>query len=326
MSILILGGATDPESLRVVEELEAEGAYYIHLDTANFPESVHLSFLNRSIYLGREKLDVPHVVYLRGLACHPLRPGLAEELSSRPQGVLAECAEKRAMLESVVMCFQRRGARIVNSLQANAQHSQKPYQLALLKAKKLPVPKSLAANDPKAVRQFVHEVGKAVYKPLAGGAGVQLLQKWDLSDERLATLAAAPVLFQEYIEGVPVRAYVVGQHAVAAAELHSPEVDHRRQEDSVEATRLSTDERAAVLAAARVCRMHFAGVDLVRYPGGFKIIECNPSPMFAVFEQKTGQNVARPLAAYLIECHERKKERSSKSKHSSHKDGHKGRS
>lgn len=48
----------------------------------------------------------------------------------------------------------------------------------------------LATNDPGAVRAFVREVGKAVYKPLAGGATVRLVEKGDLSKKRLAALAA----------------------------------------------------------------------------------------------------------------------------------------
>ena len=47
--------------------------------------------------------------------------------------------------------------------------------------------------------------------------------------------------------------------------------------------------------------MRVTGVDLIRGPRGFKVLECNPSPMFAVFEEKTGLDVAGPLADYLLE-------------------------
>jgi hypothetical protein len=30
------------------------------------------------------------------------------------------------------------------------------------------------------------------------------------------------------------------------------------------------------------------------------VLECNPSPMFAVFEDKTGADVSGPLAALLL--------------------------
>jgi ribosomal protein S6--L-glutamate ligase len=135
---------------------------------------------------------------------------------------------------------------------------------------------------------------------LAGGATVREVAAGDLTDDRLTALTLAPVLFQAYVPGIPVRAYVVGRRVVAAAEIHSAELDYRRGEESVVPTRLTALERRAVLAAARVCGMMFAGVDLIRSDAGFHILECNPSPMFAVFEDKTGLRVAEPLASLLL--------------------------
>jgi glutathione synthase/RimK-type ligase-like ATP-grasp enzyme len=129
---------------------------------------------------------------------------------------------------------------------------------------------------------------------------VRLVEENDLTDERLESLAAAPVLFQEYVPGTPVRAYVVGRRVPAAAEIISPEIDYRRQEDAVIPTALSREERAAALAATRACGMQFTGVDLIRMPKGFRVLECNPSPMFGVFEEKTGLDVAGPLAELLL--------------------------
>jgi glutathione synthase/RimK-type ligase-like ATP-grasp enzyme len=46
--------------------------------------------------------------------------------------------------------------------------------------------------------------------------------------------------------------------------------------------------------------MAFTGIDFIRSPGGSTLLECNPSPMFAAFERKTGLDVAGPLADYLV--------------------------
>ncbi|MBI5095142.1 MAG: ATP-grasp domain-containing protein [Candidatus Hydrogenedentes bacterium] len=259
-----------------------------------------MSFRNGVAYADSRRLPTPSSVYVRGLACHPLLPDLAEDLETRPRGVIAQCAEKRAMLESLLRCFQKYGARLVNSLEANAQHSQKPFQLTLLQSAGLPVPQWLATNNPEAVREFARHVRHAVYKPLAGGATVRKLEKRDLSTKRLSALAAAPVLFQELVEGTSIRAYVVGRRVVAAAAIDSTELDYRRKEDAVTPARLTPRERHAALTAARVCGMHFTGVDLIRSQKRFVVLECNPSPMFAVFEEKTGLDVAGPLADFLI--------------------------
>ncbi len=300
MTVLILGGRQDPQALRVLDEIAARGGGCVHFDATAFPESGTLSLDGGTLRINGRKAPIPRSVYVRGLACHPLAPCFAEDLDTRPRGLIAQCDEKRALVESVLLSLEERGVRVVNTLAANEQHSRKPYQLALLQSAGLPVPRWLATNDPKAVRAFVKSAGRAVYKPLSGGASVRELLPEDLSDDRLEALATAPVLFQKLITGVSVRAYVVGRKVAGAAEIHSPELDYRRAEERVEPTVLSYGERRAVIAAARACAMPFSGVDLIRARGGFRILECNPSPMFAVFEQKTGLNIARPLAQLLL--------------------------
>jgi ribosomal protein S6--L-glutamate ligase len=91
-----------------------------------------------------------------------------------------------------------------------------------------------------------------------------------------------------------------GRKVVAAAELHSSELDYRRGEDAVVPTKLTPEERRLALAAAKACGMRFAGIDFIRGPRKPYLLESNPSPMFAVFEEKTGLDVAGPLGAYLL--------------------------
>lgn len=296
---MIAGSRCDPESVRVACEAERRGVFVSFVDTGAFPEHVSLSGSAAGYTLERKALPHTACVYIRSLSCHPLMPDLAGDLAQRPRGVLAQCAEKRALLESWLLDLARDGVLLVNGLEANAQHSRKPHQLGLLHSAGLPVPPWLATNDPRAVRDFMRAMGKIVYKPLAGGATVRMVTKADLSRERLAALAAAPVLFQQYVPGTPVRVYVVGRKTVAAAEIHSSEIDYRRKEESVVPVKLTAPERHAAVAAARACGMTFTGVDLIRTAGGFSVLECNPSPMFAVFEKKTGADVAGPLTDFL---------------------------
>lgn len=253
-----------------------------------------------ALYLGGRRVPLPCAAYLRGLCASPFAPAFAEDLRTRPKGLVAQCEEKAGLLAAMLMFLQRQGVLLINDLEANAQHGRKPYQLELLRRAGLPIPRYIATNDPRAVKSFVREVGRAVYKPVGGGATVRELENTDLSDERLSALALAPVLFQELIEGISVRAYVVGKQVVAAAEIHSPELDYRRDEGEIIPTRLSGAERRACVAAAKACGMSFSGVDLIRMSTDFCVLECNPSPMFAVFEKKTGLDVAGPLARLLL--------------------------
>jgi len=300
-TVIILAGSGDPQAVRVRSEIRNRRGRALLVDTAAFPERLSLSLGEKGPFLDARPLprDVS-AVYVRALGANPVAPQYRADLHSRPEGLLAQLDERLALLASLVLILKARGARIVNDLEVNAQHSRKPYQLDLLRSAGLPVPRSLASNEPAAVRAFVQTVGRAVYKPLGGGATVRAVRRQDLTRARLASLALAPVLFQERVDGVSVRAYVVGGRCVAAGEIHSTELDYRRKEDAVLATTLTKSEQRACVAAARACAMTFAGVDLVRGKDSFHLLECNPSPMFAVFEEKTGADIAGPLAEWLL--------------------------
>lgn len=298
--IILMGDAQDPQVCRVAQCLHATNTPCRVLDAPAFPEGLRARFDGHRLVFAGRHVPRPAAVYLRGMGTSPLWPELDAQLRERPRGLIAQCEEKRAFLEAIVQAWDLARVPIVNTLAANAQHGRKPLQLRMLADAGLPVPRWTATNDPAEVRRFVKAVRNCVYKPLAGGATVRFVQEADLTPERLDALAMAPVLFQEYVPGVPVRAFVAGRRVVAAAEIHSAELDYRRGEDAVVPTRLSPGERAAAIAAARACAMPFTGVDLIRGPRRFAILECNPSPMFAVFEEKTGLDVAGPLAALLI--------------------------
>lgn len=299
--VIAFGAKGDPQIGRVSREVRRRGGTLLLCDTSAFPEESRITCDGERILVnGRTLPATACSVYVRSLGASYRAPENARDLKRRPHGLLAQLDERSALLCSLVLLLRDRGIPVVNDLDVNAQHGRKPFQLHLLHVAGLPVPRYLASNDPRAVRAFVRKVGQAVYKPLGGGATVREVEPDDLTDDRLASLSLAPVLFQELVEGVSVRAYVVGGAVVAAGTIHSTELDYRRKEDAVKATRLTSAERRAAVAAARACSMRFAGVDLIRSHNGFVVLECNPSPMFAVFEGKTGLDVAGPLAAYLL--------------------------
>ncbi|NUM54189.1 MAG: ATP-grasp domain-containing protein [Candidatus Hydrogenedentes bacterium] len=300
-TVIIFGAVDDPQVVRVREEIRQRRGRSLLVDTQAFPGQMSLSMGRGKIECdGRRLPRAVTSVYLRGLGANPLAPQYRKDFRQRPHGLIAQMDERLALLASIILALKSRGVPIVNDLDVNAQHSRKPYQLALLDGAGLPVPRYLASSDPVAVKAFVRAVGRAVYKPVGGGATVRAVRRADLTQDRLESLRVAPVLFQERVEGVSVRAYVVGGRCVAAAEIHSTELDYRRKEDEVVATRLSRAEARACIAAARVCSMTFSGVDLIRGGRGFHVLECNPSPMFAVFEDKSGTDVAGPLAELLL--------------------------
>jgi len=160
-SVLIVGPRGDPQADRVARAIRARGGRAVRLDSHAFPERTRISFRAGVLSVGGRRLEQPDSVYIRSLVCDPLHPEFHEALTTRPHGLLAQTDEKYALLTSVLLTLERRGARLVNGLEANAQHGRKPYQLELLRTCGLPVPRFLASNDPRAVRGFVQTVRKA---------------------------------------------------------------------------------------------------------------------------------------------------------------------
>ncbi len=303
-SIAIAGAANDVQVARVAEALRLRDIEPKLLELTAFPADLPLTWDGSALCSGTIPIERPAAVYVRGLGTHPLGPVFSEELEARPRGLVAQLEEKRSFVESLLLTWQCAGTHLVNPLEANAQHRRKPFQLALLASAQLPIPQWFATNDPGALRrQLAHmDPSQWVYKPLAGGATVNALTPDDLEPERLDALAYAPVLFQRRIEGVSVRAFVCHGTVAAAAAITSSEIDYRRDEGEVTATALTDAEWLACTRAAEVCGMPFTGVDFIRQGNGrFFLLECNPSPMFAVFEEKTGHDVAGPLAEVLMQ-------------------------
>lgn len=302
----IIGPADDPQVACVASALRRRGAEPTVLDLGRFPRALRLSL--RDGAPAADGVDVAAVGswYVRSLPL-PLPFRLPEDAApARRRRDYAAGRERRSFLAGFTAALAATGAALVNPPERMAQHFRKPEQLDALRAAGIPVPPTLATNHPEALAEFVHEVGAVVYKPLAGGGRCRRLAAADLTSERLALLSAAPVLFQAEVPGTNVRGYVVGDAVVAAYEIVSDELDYRGAEADVRPVALPAAEADACRRAAAACGMPFTGLDLRRRPdGGFAVLECNPSPMFAGIQRRTAaEPVSDALAAFLLSCAE----------------------
>ena len=311
MTAGIIGPAGDPQVRRVARHLRARGCDPLILDLARFPGAARASLADGVPSFAGADVSAVGAWYVRSmpraLPFQPLsdggEPDNAAAVRAATKRAYAIGRERRSFLVSFVSALERAGAQLVNPPHAAAQHFLKLEQLELLRAAGVPLPRTLAANDPAAVLAFARELGTAlVYKPIAGGGLCRRVTEADLRPARLRALATAPVLFQEEVPGRNIRAYVVGGEVVASYEIASESLDYRGAETAVRAEGLAATEDAACRAAARACGMAFTGIDLRRRPdGSFALLECNPSPMFAAIERRTGAApVSAALAAHLI--------------------------
>jgi glutathione synthase/RimK-type ligase-like ATP-grasp enzyme len=209
--------------------------------------------------------------------------------------------ERQSLLTSWLRTAALNGRNVVNPVESFDLHYLKPYQLALLRKYSIPVPPTLVTNDPEEVKAFQAQIGELVYKPVAGGAGCKKLAPEDLTQEKMALLRNAPVLFQQYIPGKNIRAYVIGDKVVSSAIIHTDAVDYREDEQGIEKVQLPDDVIQMCIRAMKICGMKFTGIDLKLTPAGnFVLIECNPSPMFIGFQKRTGDPIDEAFAQFLI--------------------------
>lgn len=295
-SVGIFGRADDPQVARVAEYVRGRGIEPRVISLGDFPARLRLTLEDGAACVGGEPLPPASAWYVRSMPLTmpffdfdpQIEAANTRELLARWRTRYAAERERQSFITGFVLALGRAGARLVNPPAALDQHFVKLEQLARLRAAGVPVPRTLATNDPSALVRFRESAGPIVYKPLAGGALCRRVEAEDLEGARLAALARAPVLFQEEVRGRNLRAYVVGGRVAAAYEILSDEVDYRGSEKGLVEAGLTEDEEDASVRAADACEMLFTGLDLKRRAdNSFAVLECNPSPMFADIERWT---------------------------------------
>lgn len=185
-----------------------------------------------------------------------------------------------------------------SAMQSNAS---KPFQAQEIAAAGLAVPETLVTSDPDAVREFWRRHGAVVFKSVSGIRSIvhRLDEARAGSLDRVRDL---PTQFQAVVEGVDVRAHVVGER-VFAAEIRSRAVDYRYAvrdglAAEVVAVELPDDVASRCVALSARLDLPFSGVDLRRRPDGtYVCFEVNPMPGYSYFEGETGQ----PISVALVE-------------------------
>ena len=115
----------------------------------------------------------------------------------------------------------------------------------------------------------------------------------------------ANILVQEFIKeagGTDIRAIVVGGKVVAAMKRTGAEGDFRsnlHRGGSAQVVRLSSEERATAVRAAKSMGLNACGVDMLRANHGPVIMEVNSSPGLEGVEKATGKDIAGMMIEYL---------------------------
>lgn len=302
--IVIVGSLTDDHVRAVHQGLLERGHEPFVFDAQRFPEDlpIALGHAADNIVIGGQRVGRPAAAYVRSLYSSPGSFGVDadEAMKDDWRRTSAVFRERTTLLSAIVLRWEQLGCAMYNSVKLSTNIT-KPYQIALLEAAGLPVPRTLWSNDPEAVRRFCSEEGEVIYKPVAGGAATRKLAASDQSDERLATLRTAPVCFQELLPGDDVRVYVIDGRVVCALRIITDEIDFRQNEQRIDVIELGDEVTQQCIRAAEVIGLRYTGMDIKGdREGRYKILELNPSAMFLGFEARTGVDICGPLCEALI--------------------------
>jgi predicted ATP-grasp superfamily ATP-dependent carboligase len=303
--VIFLCGIPSEQSLGlVIERLREANKPHVVFNQRQFAEmEIELEVRDGSVR-GRllldgveRRLEAFTAVYTR-LMDHRLLPEIENEPSDSP--LRQQCQN----LHSALMQWHELApGRVLNRSNEIGLNYSKPMQAELIRQYGFLVPETLVTNDPDEIRAFsrVHE--RVIYKSSSYVRSVVRLMNDD-DMERLDSVRACPVQFQEYIEGSNVRVHTIGGEAFPTL-IKSTAVDYRYayragEREKLEPTTLSSDLVERCLRLASEFGLEFAGIDLkITDEDKVYCLEVNPSPAFSYYELHTGQPVSRAVAEYL---------------------------
>ena len=115
----------------------------------------------------------------------------------------------------------------------------------------------------------------------------------------------ANILVQEYIKeagGADIRCFVIGERVVASMKRQAQEGEFRsnlHRGGSATLIKITPEERAAAVRAARVMGLNVAGVDLLRSNHGPVVMEVNSSPGLEGIEAASGKDIASMIIQFI---------------------------
>lgn len=303
----IIGPSNDADVQELKAKIEDRGGEAGIIDLEHIPSFVKASIGLESIVFDDMKLFDFDAFYVRHVAAMWYLPPLQftrEEWTGYYDRFNDHMADQRAILSFKISMMRILCDRklVVNPYDAWGYHHLKLHMYWLLKENGFKVPKFVAGNNYFDLKEFLG--GRdVVNKPLVSGP-VQRADAAALEAER-ESLRKRPMLYQEFIEGKSIRAFVLGDDTIATCELpHKVEgVDASEHIEFMKKIDLPKRMQKEIVRAAKTFHMVFSGVDLQydEASGDYYFLECNSAPYFRPYDAQVGADIGGKLADYLLE-------------------------
>lgn len=173
------------------------------------------------------------------------------------------------------------------------------------------LPRTGFASKPDNIKDLIKNVGGApvVIKLLEGTQGIGVvLADTDKAAESIVEAfmgLKANILVQEFIKeagGADIRCLVVGGKVVAAMKRQAAEGEFRsnlHRGGSATLVRLTKEERATAVNAAKIMGLNVCGVDILQSSNGPVVMEVNSSPGLEGIEAATGKDAASMVIDFI---------------------------
>lgn len=214
---------------------------------------------------------------------------------------------------AVVRQFQAMGTYCLNSASSIGLSRDKLAAHQILAQHRIAMPTTAFASSPKDTNSLIDLVGGAptVLKLLQStqGKGVVLAETKKAASAVISAFQNLDANFitQEFVKeaaGSDLRCFVVGKKLVASMMRTSGDDDFRSNlhaGGTSKRVRLTKEERAMALKAAKVMGLKVAGVDIIRSESGPKVLEVNSSPGLEGIEKTSGKDVASEVISHIEE-------------------------
>lgn len=216
---------------------------------------------------------------------------------------------------AVLRQFEMMGVFPLNESVAIGRSRDKLRSMQLMARDGIGLPVTTFAHDAKQTEEVLKLAGDAplVIKLLEGtqGLGVVLADTNRSAKSVFEAFRATNtnILIQEFIKeagGTDIRAIVVGGKVIAAMKRTGAEGEFRsnlHRGGSAQVVKLSAEERATAVRAAKSMGLNACGVDMLRANHGPVIMEVNSSPGLEGVEKATGLDIAGTMIEFLEKNH-----------------------
>lgn len=200
--------------------------------------------------------------------------------------------------------FESMGVFTINSSSAISQSRDKLFSLQLMLKSGINIPTTGFANSPMDTNDLITMVGGAplIVKLLEGtqGKGVVLAETKKAAESVINAFKSlrANLLVQKFIkeaDGKDLRCFVIDGKVVASIERTAAPGEFRANihlGGSASIVKITREERALAVKAAKVLGLQVAGVDIIRSQLGPLLLEVNSSPGLEGIETATGKDIA----------------------------------